>query len=167
MVICNIYVKLPEGKTIINHPLPSLTLQVSPSCSLVLSLLLQESDIFTSFADLINLDIGCNLSTTDSVDLKEIFERLSELGSWNRKQSAVKSGRWFSWHGCCQEALHEFWSTRLLLQYKYPADNPDERARSFTQMKGDTGGLRLGLMCCAWSTFFGVQVLRLTHKGWL
>ena len=31
-------------------------------------------------------------------------------------------------------------------------------------MKGDTGGLRLGLMCCAWSTFFGVQVLRLTHK---
>ena len=108
--------------------------------------------------------MGCNLSTADSMDLKEIFERLSELGSWNRKQSAVKSGRWFSWHGCCREALHEFWSTRLLLQYKYPADNPDAGARSFTQMKGDAGGLRLGLQCCSWSTFFGVQVLRLTHK---
>ena len=125
---------------------------------------LQESDIFTAFADLINLDMGCTMSTTDSVDLKETFERLSELGSWNRKQSAVKSGRWFSWHGCCAEALHEFWSTRLLLQYKYPADNPDEGAKSFTQMKGDMGGLRLGLQCCGWSTFFGVQVLRLTHK---
>ena len=78
--------------------------------------------------------------------------------------SAVKSGRWFSWHGCCSESLHEFWSTRLLLQYKYPADNPDEGTRSFSQMRGDAGGLRLGLHCCSWSTFFGVQVLRLTHK---
>ena len=121
----------------------------APSCFTML--ILQESDVFTAFAHLINLDMGCTMSTTDSLDLKEAFERLSDLGSWNRKQSAVKSGRWFSWHGCCAEAPHEFWSTRLLLHYKYPADNPDEGAKSFTQMKGDMGGLRLDLQCCSWS----------------
>lgn len=114
--------------------------------------------------DLINLDLFGGRALEGHVEVTELWDRLCELGSFNRKQSPVKSGRWFSWHQSCAESLHEFFSTRMLLEYRYPSDKPDAGVKSFSQLRGDMGGLRLALTCCGWSTWFGVQVLRLTGQ---
>lgn len=123
---------------------------------------LQDGALFNEYADLISLDLEQPLR--DTCDLAELFEGLLDLPSFNRKLSPVKSGRWFSWQGACAEQVREFFSMRLLLRHKYPQCNPDSNTKSFAQLRSDLGGLRLATQCCAWSVWYGVQVLRVGSK---
>lgn len=122
----------------------------------------QDSQLFNDYARLIGLDQ--NMAVEDHVDLDAVFHSLSELASFRRKQSPVKSGRWFSWNTACEEQIGEFFAMRMLLLHKYPGGNPDSNSKSFSQMRSDAGGFRLALQCCSWSVWLGVQVLRLVGK---
>ena len=122
----------------------------------------QGSQLFNDYARLIGLDQ--NMAVQDHVDLDAVFHGLSELASFRRKQSPVKSGRWFSWNTACEEQVGEFFAMRMLLLHKYPGGNPDSNTKSFSQMRSDVGGFRLALQCCSWSVWLGVQVLRLVGK---
>lgn len=129
---------------------------------IIRAIAVQDSQLFITFADVIALDHNVRLQ--DRHDLRELFESLCELGSFNRKLSPVKSGRWFSWNGAAEQQMTEFWSTRMLLQYKFPDTNPEDVKKSFNQLRSDAGGLKLGLSCCSWSTWFGAQVLQIAGK---
>ena len=75
-------------------------------------------------------------------DLKNLFKELpSWLESCRKKKSLVKSGRWFSWHGACQEHLGEFWALGMILkQHAFPeAQDPNENL-SFKELRMDDGG---------------------------
>ena len=75
----------------------------------------QESDVFLEYCDLLALDFGFGAAST-SEDRQRLFDSLaSNLQSFRLKKSAVKSGRWFSWHDACHDHYSEFWSTRMLL----------------------------------------------------
>ena len=117
--------------------------------------------MFTSYAALIALDMKKNVSPDDHNGLRELYESLSELSSFTKKNSPVKSGRWFSWHTSCAEMNCEWFATRLLLQHQYPDQKPDGSSRSLSQLRSDLSGLRVALQCCSWSTWYGVQVIRL------
>ena len=78
--------------------------------------------------------------------------------------SPVKSGRRFSWHGASAENVSEFFSTRLLLFHRYPDGQPDASSKKFSQLRSDMGGLQLALHCTSWSTWMGVQVLRIVSQ---
>ena len=102
-----------------------------------------------------------NVSLDDHNGLRELYESLSELSSFTKKNSPVKSGRWFSWHTSCAEMNCEWFATRLLLQHQYPHGNPDGSSKSLNELRSDLSGLRVARQCCSWSTWYGVQVIRL------
>ena len=122
----------------------------------------QDGPLFTEYADLISLDYGMPINSPS--DVTQLFQRLCELHSCSNKGSPVKSGRWFSWHGACAEHVSEFFSTRLLLLHRYPDGQPDASSKKFSQLRSDMGGLQLALHCTSWSTWMGVQVLRIVSQ---
>ena len=103
-----------------------------------------------------------NVPIHTAEDLKNLFKELpSWLESCRKKKSLVKSGRWFSWHGACQEHLNEFWALRMILKHAFPdAQDPNENL-SFKELRMDAGGLKLALKCCTLQTFVSINVLML------
>lgn len=121
----------------------------------------EDGDLFTSYAALIALDMKKTMSLDDRHGLRELYESLSELSSFSKKNSPVKAGRWFSWNASCAEMNCEWFATRLLLQHQFPTGNPDGSNKSLNELRSDLSGLRVALQCSSWSTWYGVQVLRL------
>lgn len=122
----------------------------------------QDSQLFEQYAELISLDMGQVIESQS--DLLELFESLSEIAACNQKGSPVKAGRWFSWLNACEEQVPEFFAVRMLLQHQFPRDQPDVKLQSFSKLRLEMGGMRLGLQCYGWSVWFGIQVLRLGQK---
>ena len=117
--------------------------------------------MFREFAELIGLDF--NHPTETEHDLQELFLRVADLPSWNKKMSPVKSGRWFSWNQVCVDQFEEFWASRMLLEFKY--GKPEGTSQTFNELRlSGNGGLKLALLCLTWATWFNVQILRLGGK---
>ena len=118
----------------------------------------QDSEIFRQYAELIALDFELPLRSDD--DFQHLFEALaSRLDSYRIKKSAVKKGRWFSWHNGCQDHHAEYFATRMLLSWGYPNEpNPDDSSKSLNELRaaGDSlGGLKLGLQCMSFKNRYG------------
>ena len=127
----------------------------------------QDSEIFRQYAELIALDFELPLRSDD--DFQHLFEALaSRLDSYRIKKSAVKKGRWFSWHNGCQDHHAEYFATRMLLSWGYPNEpNPDDSSKSLNELRaaGDSlGGLKLGLQCMSFKSWYGITMLKLADE---
>ena len=112
--------------------------------------------MFTEFAELIALDFGIPTNSED--ELSRVWDRMTEL--FRTKGDLVKSGRWFSWHTSADSQMWQWWALRMLLSHLHPDVQPDD-SKTFGQLRESLGGLRLGLQCMTWHTFFGIKVLQL------
>ena len=117
----------------------------------------QDGQLFQEYSDLISLDFGTPVQTQS--ELACLWEQVAEV--YRKKGGLVKSGRWFSWHSCCEEQLKEFWTTRMLLMHEKPNGQPDS-AKDFLRLRSEFGGgTGLALQCCSWTCWMGIQVLRI------
>lgn len=95
----------------------------------------QDGQLFQEYSDLISLDFGTPVQTQS--ELACLWEQVAEV--YRKKGGLVKSGRWFSWHSCCEEQLKEFWTTRMLLMHEKPNGQPDS-AKDFLRLRSELDG---------------------------
>ena len=84
----------------------------------------------------IALSVGLVVSTQS--EEQALFDRLPELArSWCVSLDISKLGRWFSWNGCAEEQLGEYWISKMLLEFHQEGmRDPDEHPIAFDDLLG-------------------------------
>ena len=79
----------------------------------------------------IALSVGPVVSTQE--EEQALFDRLPDLArSWCASLDISKMGRWFSWNGCAEEQLGEYWISNMLLElHQEGMPDPDEHPVAF------------------------------------
>lgn len=121
-----------------------------------------ESDIFLQYLPWLIADFGLPAD----VSSEEVWSRVAELSSWNRKESLVKKSRWFSWNEAAEIHMPEFHASRMLLDWYYGGeiDPDDESLGTFKKCKDKLGGLKLCLKCFSTSTWQSCEIYRIVTR---
>ena len=84
----------------------------------------------------IALSVGTVVSTRE--EEQALFDRLPVLArSWCSSLDISKLGRWFSWNGCAEEQLGEYWISKMLLEFHQEGmRDPDEHPVAFDDLLG-------------------------------
>ena len=88
-----------------------------------------DSAVFRKYADRIARALNRQLDTQE--DYIELFYGIPELTrSFRRALDVAKMGRWFSWNGCAQQQLPEFYIQKMLLEHHLQPCGPCSSAGS-------------------------------------
>ncbi len=95
-----------------------------------------DSPVWRKYVSRIALSVGIVVSTQE--DEQSLFERLPDLArSWRSSLDISKLGRWFSWNGCAEEQLGEYWISKMLLEFhQEDIPDPDEHPVAFDDLLG-------------------------------
>eukprot|EP00438_Fugacium_kawagutii_P006295 Skav229327 [mRNA] locus=scaffold2598:18229:18771:+ [translate_table: standard] len=83
-----------------------------------------DSDIFLKYMPALIADFGLPAD----VSPEEVWSRVAELSSWNRKETLVKKSRWFSWNDAAEIHMKEFHASRMLLEWYGDEIDPEDQS---------------------------------------
>jgi len=140
-----------------------------------------DTPVFRKYMPRIAACAGIPVHTRD--EQQTLFNRLPDLArSWCQTLDISKLGRWFSWNGCADEQLGEFWVSKMLLEhYLEDMSDPDENPVAFddllgasraktpqaelARLKAANGGLRLAYRLMSTSLWQYAKILFVATRG--